>query len=134
MSNVDALLLRLAEAGISVTPRGGMLILNPRDLVTDAIAAEVRSAKPEIMARLTAWDGDHAHSVIAEMLQRIEARFPQDAVPGTTHDDDQLVELEAAVNEAAQARDRVAFDEALRAYERHVTERYCTGARAGSPA
>lgn len=123
--SVQAILTRLSDAGITVTVKGGLLWLNPRDRVTDAIAAEVREHKPELLTLLSTWDQQHAQRAIAATLRRIESRYPQTAAIGTTWDDDVLGECEERVNTTAQAHDRVAFDEALRAYEAHVLTHYC---------
>ena len=48
-----SLLLTLASQGLSVQADGSVLVLSPRDKLTDALRAQIRSHKPALLASLT---------------------------------------------------------------------------------
>ena len=123
MSDAEVLLARLADAGIAVASRDGMVVLSPRSAVTPELADAVRAAKPELI-RLLMWDDDHAEHAIAETLTRIADR--------PRRGDQREVDLEECVNVAALRRDRAAFDVAIAKFEQHVLAAY--GARAEATA
>ncbi|HEX6537679.1 MAG TPA: hypothetical protein VF155_00680 [Candidatus Dormibacteraeota bacterium] len=117
----------LSRAGLHATLRAdGRISVGPRERITPQLDRFIRAHRDELYAALSTppWDHDHAHSAIADTLQRIEEHFPQDAPIGTTHGDQRLADLHEAVNTAARRCDRRAFDIALDAYERHFLSTY----------
>lgn len=104
---------RLTRAGLRTTLRpDGRIFVGPRERITPELDTIIRMHRDELVDALAApaWDDAHAESAIAETLARLEAcHRPVDADA-----------YEAAVNEAAKAKDRAAFHEALRCYEAHV--------------
>ena len=69
-----SLLSDLAEQGLSIQADGSELVLSPRDKLTDALRAQIRSHKPVLIASLTrlgryAADDDEWQEIVSDPAQ-----------------------------------------------------------------